>query len=339
MTTFLITGVAGFVGFSLAKRLLGEGHAVVGMDNLNDYYDPALKRARVAVLEGMGGAFSFHEMDLADEAGVTALMLASKPSVVLHVGAQASVRYGLRNQVAYLNSNLVGHFNMLAACKALQEQEGCLRHVLYASSSSVYGGNAKPGEETVAFAEIDNVMQPQSLYAATKLADEVMTEAWCHQFKGSAGAFVASGLRFFTVYGPWGRPDMSPMLFASAMLDGRAIPLFNGGDLWRDFTYIDDIVEAVVRLVDAPPARGHEVYNLGNQNPVRMDDFVRVMGEVLGREPVVEMREWPPTEVYKTYADTRKLQAAVGWSPRTELRDGLARFAEWYVPLHGTYRV
>lgn len=339
MTTYFITGVAGFVGFSLARRLLGEGHAVVGMDNLNGYYDPALKRARVAELEGLGGGFAFHEMDLADGAAVTALMLKAKPEVVLHMGAQASVRYGLVNQVAYLNSNLVGHFHILAACKALQEHEGCLKHLLYASSSSVYGGNAKPGEDTAAFCETDNVMQPQSLYAATKLADEVVTEAWVHQFKGSAGAFVASGLRFFTVYGPWGRPDMSPMLFASAILEGRPIPLFNGGDLWRDFTYIDDIVEAVVRLADAPPARGHEVYNLGNQNPVRMDEFVRVMGEVLDKQPVVEMREWPPTEVYKTFADTRKLQAAVGWAPATPLRDGLRRFAAWYVPVHGRYKV
>ncbi|MCP5405604.1 MAG: GDP-mannose 4,6-dehydratase [Pseudomonadaceae bacterium] len=337
--TIFITGVAGFIGFSLAKRLLGEGKQVVGIDNLNDYYDPTLKQARLDELAKLGGNFAFHKTDLADASSLTALMLSTKPSVVLHVGAQASVRYGLTNQVAYLNSNLIGHFNILAACKALQEQEGCLAHLLYASSSSVYGGNAKPGEDTKAFCETDNVMEPQSLYAATKLADEAMTEAWCHQFKGSKGWFPASGLRFFTVYGPWGRPDMSPVLFASAMLDGRAIPLFNGGDLWRDFTYIDDIVEAVVRLMDTPPARGHEVYNLGNQNPVRMDEFVQVLGNVLGKQPLVDAKPWPPTEVYKTFADTRKLHAAIGWAPATPLQDGLQRFADWYVAWHGKFKV
>jgi UDP-glucuronate 4-epimerase len=250
------------------------------------------------------------------------------------VGAQASVRYGLTNQVAYLNSNLIGHFNILAACKALQEQHGCLQHLLYASSSSVYGGNEK-----VPFCEDDNVSHPQSLYAASKLADEVITESWVHQFKGNKGWFPASGLRFFTVYGPWGRPDMSPMLFANAMMRGQPIPLYNNGDLWRDFTYIDDIVEAVVRLMPCVPARGHEVYNLGNQNPVRMSDFVQVMGDVLGKVPVVDNKPWPPTEVYKTFADTSKLKAAVGWAPRTELQDGLTRFAAWYGGVHGTFRI
>ncbi|MFZ2587874.1 MAG: GDP-mannose 4,6-dehydratase [Alphaproteobacteria bacterium] len=334
MKTALITGVAGFVGFSVAKRLLGDGWRVVGMDNLNDYYDPALKTLRLEALRGLGGSFEFTKLDLADAEGVLALVLRAKPSHVVHVGAQASVRYGLKHQRVYLDSNLTGHFNMLAACKALQEQYGGLEHLLYASSSSVYGGNEK-----VPFCEDDAVMHPQSLYAATKVADELVTEAWVHQFKGSEGAFVATGMRFFTVYGPWGRPDMSPLLFAEAVMEGKAIPLYNSGDLWRDFTYIDDIVEAVVRLMPVKPARGHEVYNLGNQNPIKMTDFVRVMGEVVGREPVVDNKPWPPTEVYKTYADTSKLKAAVGWAPSTELKDGLTRLIGWYTGVRGRFKV
>jgi UDP-glucuronate 4-epimerase len=339
MRTALVTGVAGFVGMATAARLLADGWRVVGFDNLNDYYDPTLKEARLAHLRGLpqAGNFSFHKLDLADAAGVLKLVVETQPEVVIHLGAQASVRYGLKNQVAYLNSNLIGHFNMLAACKALNEASpGTLKHLLYASSSSVYGGNEK-----VPFEETDDVSNPQSLYAATKAADELVTHAWVNQFTGSQGAFPASGMRFFTVYGPWGRPDMSPMIFASAILNGTAIPLYNKGDLWRDFTYIDDIVEAIVRLIPALPKGkvAHEVYNLGNQSPVRMDDFVAVMGKVLGKEPVVDLREWPPTEVYKTYASTAKLQAAVGWAPSTSLEAGLSKFVAWYTPRHATIKV
>jgi UDP-glucuronate 4-epimerase len=195
--------------------------------------------------------------------------------------------------------------------------------LLYASSSSVYGANEK-----VPFSETDDVGQPVSLYAATKLADELLTKAWCHQF-----GLKATGLRFFTVYGPWGRPDMSPMIFATAISEGREIPLFNGGDLWRDFTFIDDIVEALMRLMRAPE-RKHSIYNLGNQAPVRMDEFVQVMSHVLGKKAKIKREKWPPTEVYKTYADTSALKKKVGWAPKTRLEDGLKVFAEWFVPWH-----
>lgn len=339
MRTALVTGVAGFVGMATAARLLRDGWRVVGFDNLNDYYDVSLKEARLENLRGLpqGGNFVFHKLDLADAAGVLALVMDTKPEVVIHLGAQASVRYGMKNQKVYLESNLVGHFNILAACKALNEAApGHMPHLLYASSSSVYGGNEK-----VPFEETDDVSSPQSLYAATKRADELVTHAWVNQFVGTPGAFAASGMRFFTVYGPWGRPDMSAMLFAHAILEGKPIQLFNKGDLWRDFTFIDDIVEAIVQLIPARPAGkvAHEVYNLGNQNPVRMDTFVEVMAKAIGKEPVVDLREWPPTEVYKTYASTAKLQAAVGWVPATALDEGLAKFVTWYKPRHGTIRV
>lgn len=334
MKTAIVTGVAGFVGMATAERLLADGWTVVGFDNLNAYYDVTLKDARIAHLQSLPQAanFTFQKLDLADAAGVLKLVLETKPEVVIHLGAQASVRYGLKNQVAYLDSNLIGHFNMLAACKALNEAApGTLTHLLYASSSSVYGSNEK-----VPFEETDDVSHPQSLYAATKRADELVTHAWVNQFTGSDGAFPATAMRFFTVYGPWGRPDMSPMIFAKAILDGSPIPLFNKGDLWRDFTYIDDIVEAIVRLIPALPTGkvAHEIYNLGNQSPVRMDAFVATMAKAIGKEPVVDLREWPPTEVYKTYASTAKLQAAVGWVPATSLEAGLSKFVEWYRPYH-----
>lgn len=337
--TALVTGAAGFIGAALAERLLAMGYKVVGVDNLNTYYDPKLKRLRLKHLAGLKNAnnFTFKKLDLANAAAVRKLMLAARPSVVLHMGAQAGVRYGLVNQQTYLESNLIGHFNILAACKALNEAKpGTLQHLLYASSSSVYGGNEK-----TPFSEADEVSRPQSLYASTKRADELITYAWCNQFVGSKGAFPATGLRFFTVYGPWGRPDMSPVMFANAILTGKPIQMFNKGDLWRDFTYIDDIVEAVIRLIPAAPKgkAPHEVYNLGNQTPVRMDAFVAALSKVLGKKPVLKMREWPPTEVYKTYASTAKLKKAVGWAPSTKLEDGLRRMADWYKPMHGKFKV
>lgn len=336
MKTVLVTGVAGFVGAAVAARLLGEGYRVVGLDNLNDYYDPALKEARLERLRGLGGDFVFHKLDLAERDGVIALFAETRAEVVVHLGAQASVRYGLKNPLAYLNSNLIGHFNVLEACRQQGEGGYPVRHLLYASSSSVYGANEK-----IPFEETDDVSRPQSLYAATKRADELITHAWCHQFAGQPGAFPATGLRFFTVYGPWGRPDMSPMIFARAIVDGTAIPLFNSGDLWRDFTFVDDIVEAIVRLMPVLPmahdngGTPHTVYNLGNQNPVRMTDFVATLALALGTEAKVDNLPWPPTEVYRTYADTSRLRAAVGWAPATSLEDGLDAFAGWYRGWHG----
>ena len=328
--TALVTGNAGFVGAALTERLLAEGWTVIGLDNVNDYYSPALKEARLAHLAALpnGQNFHFHKLNLTDRDAIVQLALATKPSVIVHLAAQASVRYGITHQIPYLESNLIGHFNMLAAGKALADAGAPLLHFLYASSSSVYGANAQPGEDTIPFSETDDVSRPVSLYAATKRADEMISHAWAHQF-----AMPSSGLRFFTVYGPWGRPDMSPLIFTKAILEGKPIPLYNKGDLWRDFTYIDDIIEAIVRLIPTPPAADptpHMVYNLGNQSPVQMLDFVQTLARVLGKEAVLDLQGWPATEVYKTFADTSRLKAAVGWAPSTKLEDGLTKLADWY---------
>lgn len=323
--TVLVTGVAGFVGFAVAQRLLAEGWQVTGLDNLNDYYDVTLKEARLAELatHPQAANFTFHRLCLTQRDDVMALATQTKPEVIIHLAAQAGVRYGLVNQQAYLESNLIGHFTVLQACKALADEGHPVSHLLYASSSSVYGANEKtPFEET------DDVGRPVSLYAATKRADELLTHAWSHQFKQPA-----SGLRFFTVYGPWGRPDMTPLMFTQAIHTGQPIKLFNSGDLWRDFTYIDDIVEAVVRLIPVVPEANptpHTFYNLGNQNPVRMSAFVHTLEEVTGKKAVVENQPWPPTEVYKTCADTARLHAAIGWAPNTPLKTGLENLNTWY---------
>jgi UDP-glucuronate 4-epimerase len=336
MNTICITGTAGFIGHALATALLKQGFAVAGLDNVNDYYDVSLKRARLADLTvtaaATGSAYSFTETDLTNAGAVNAWLLHHKPSHVVHLAAQAGVRYGLVNQQVYLESNLIGHFNMLAGLKALTDAGHPVRHFLYASSSSVYGA-----QEHVPFTETDNVSKPLSLYAATKRANEMVSHAWANQFN-----LPSTGLRFFTVYGPWGRPDMSPMLFASAILNGTPIPLYNHGDLWRDFTYVDDIVQAIILLLDKPPSAAtdngipHRILNLGNQNPVRIDAYVKIMGNVFGKEPIVNLLPKPATEVYRTYADTSALHALVGWAPSTPLAEGLKNFATWYAPRHSS---
>ncbi|PZP39409.1 MAG: hypothetical protein DI585_04185 [Pseudomonas fluorescens] len=326
----LVTGAAGFIGAAVAERLLTEGWKVVGLDNINDYYTPVLKDARLAHLHTHpdAEAFNFHKICLTDRQALIDLMTTTKPAVIIHLAAQAGVRYGLTHQVPYLESNLIGHFNMMAAAKALADMGAPVEHFLYASSSSVYGANAQPGIETMPFSESDDVSRPVSLYAATKRADEMLTHAWSHQF-----GMPATGLRFFTVYGPWGRPDMTPLMFTRNIMAGQKIPLFNHGDLWRDFTYIDDIVEAIIRLIPTLPEAAptpHAIYNLGNQSPVQMLNFVQTLSQVLGKSADLDLREWPATEVYKTFANTSRLKNAVGWAPHTALEDGLARLAEWY---------
>ncbi len=325
MATYLVTGVAGFIGAALSERLLKEGHMVYGFDNLNDYYDVSLKKERVARLQNMSDRFTFEKIDLADMPKLSQFIEKAQPEYILHVGAQASVRYALNNPRAYLNSNLIGHFNILEIARKLTD-EGVLQHMVYASTSSVYGGNEK-----VPFEETDDVSKPQSLYAATKYADELMTYSYCNMF-----GLTATAVRFFTVYGPWGRPDMSPMIFGSAILDSRSIPLFNKGDLWRDFTYIDDIVEGVLRLSKHLPKGKvkHNLYNMGNCNPIQMLKFVEIMEEIFGKKAKLDLQDWPPTEVYKTFADTAKLEAAIGWTPSTDLKTGLVHFAEWFVPYY-----
>lgn len=327
--TILITGAAGFIGHACATRLLREGWHVVGLDNLNDYYSPALKQARLddVASHPQAANFQFHMLDLTDLEALNALVLEAKPQVILHLAAQAGVRYGMVHQQPYLASNLIGHFNVLQAAKTLADAGHAPAHMLYASSSSVYGN--REGEDTNAgFAETDDIMQPQSLYAATKVADEALSYAWANQFK-----IPLTGLRFFTVYGPWGRPDMSPLMFTRAMHTGTPITLFNGGDLWRDFTYIDDVVEAITRLIEKAPAgkTPHEVYNIGNQNPTKLTDYIAALEEATALKANVVNAPRPATEVFRTAANTQKLKAAIGWAPYTPLVEGLKKLNAWYI--------
>jgi UDP-glucuronate 4-epimerase len=325
--TIFITGAAGFIGHACATRLLAEGWQVVGIDNLNDYYSPALKQARLDDLAAHPQAqnFTFTHLDLTDLEGLNTLVLEAKPQVILHLAAQAGVRFGMVQQQPYLASNLIGHFNVLQAAKVLADAGHPLTHLLYASSSSVYGNRE---DEKTGFTETDSVMQPQSLYAATKVADEALSYAWANQFK-----IPCTGLRFFTVYGPWGRPDMSPLMFTRALHEGAPITLFNNGDLWRDFTYIDDVVEAIVRLIPHAPngTTPHTIFNIGNQNPTKLNDYIEALEVATGCKANVHNAPRPATEVYRTAANTEKLKAAIGWAPATPLVAGLKRLNTWYI--------
>jgi len=309
----LVTGAAGFIGFHLVQRLLGRGDEVVGLDNLNAYYPVVLKEARLAQIDSE--RFRFVRMDLADREALPALFAAERFDAVVNLAAQAGVRYSVENPWAYVDSNVVGFLNILECCRHYP-----VRHLVYASSSSVYGGNEK-----TPFSEEDRVDNPVSLYAATKKADELMAGCYCHLY-----GLKATGLRFFTVYGPWGRPDMSPMLFASAILAGKPIKVFNHGDMLRDFTYIDDIVEGVVRVLDRVPDR-HEVFNIGCSSPVKLMDFISEMERALGREADKVMLPMQPGDVYRTYADTGKLERELGYKPSVKLREGIGRFVDWYL--------
>ncbi len=317
--TVLVTGAAGFVGSYVAARLAGMGHRVVGCDNFNDYYDPQLKHDRVAALLQPAGV-ECEKIDIADAAQLRALFERVRPELVVHLAAQAGVRYSLQNPDAYIQSNLVGFGNILEACRHHQ-----VEHLLYASSSSVYGSNAK-----VPFSEADQVDEPVSLYAATKKANELMAYSYSHLY-----GFPATGLRFFTVYGPWGRPDMAYFSFTEKMLRGEKIPVFAEGKLTRDFTYIDDIVEGVVRLLFKPQPAGtgkarHAVFNIGNNQPVMVLDFVRTLERVLGTEAVLDFQPMQAGDVPATHADTGRLQAWVGYKPATPLETGLTRYRDWY---------
>jgi UDP-glucuronate 4-epimerase len=326
----LVTGAAGFIGYHVALRLLQQGRRVVGLDNLNAYYDPALKRARLAQLAPFS-EFRFEQIDLADRAAMAALFAAQLFPYVVHLGAQAGVRYSLTDPHAYVDSNLAGFLNVLEGCR----NSSC-RHLLYASSSSVYGGNTK-----IPFSTAHNVDHPLNLYGATKKANELMAHAYAHLFN-----LPATGLRFFTVYGPWGRPDMALWLFTEAILNGKPIRLFNGGRMKRDFTYIDDVVEAVVRLIDRPavpdPGWSGEapraatsfapwrVYNIGNHTPVEVTDVVRLIEQATGKQAIRENLPMQPGEVPETCADVTDLQAAVGFAPNTPIAEGVRRFVDWY---------
>ncbi len=312
----LVTGVAGFIGMHCAKRLLARGDQVVGVDNLNPYYSVKLKKDRLKQLAATK-RFRFARMDISGK-GLERIFRKEKPQLVLHLAAQAGVRYSLENPAAYVQSNLVGFANLLEACRAHPP-----RHLVFASSSSVYGSNPD-----LPWSETHNVDGPVSLYAATKKSNELTAHVYSHLY-----GLNATGLRYFTVYGPWGRPDMSPMLFANAILRGKPINVFNRGDMQRDFTYIDDIVEGTLRVLDKP-AR-YAIYNIGNHAPVGLLDYIKVLERVLGKKAKLKLQPMQPGDVKATYADTRALAAAVGFSPSTPLEQGLARFAEWF---KGYYR-
>jgi UDP-glucuronate 4-epimerase len=315
MRVFL-TGCAGFIGMHCALRLLARGDEVLGADSLTPYYSVELKQDRLRRLEAQRG-FRFEQKDLAANDACMRLMESWRPDAVLHLAAQPGVRYSLENPGSYIQSNLVAFANLLESCRRHPP-----RHLVYASSSSVYGANAK-----LPWSEGDNVDHPISLYAATKKANELMAHVASHLH-----GVPASGLRYFTVYGPWGRPDMSPMLFARAIMEGRPIQVFNHGDMRRDFTYVDDAVEATLRVLDAPPSATppHRVLNVGNHQPVGLLDYIALLEDALGRKAEKQMLPMQPGDVPATYADTRALQAAVGFAPATPLQEGLARFAEWF---------
>jgi UDP-glucuronate 4-epimerase len=312
----LVTGAAGFIGMHCAERLLARGDEVIGADNLSSYYAVQLKQDRLRRLEGRSG-FRFERTDLADAAALEPLFAATQPELVLHLAAQPGVRASLERPAATVQANLVAFANLLECCRRHPP-----RHLVYASSSSVYGSNAK-----LPWSETDNVDHPVSLYAATKKANELMAHVYSH-----VHGLAATGLRYFTVYGPWGRPDMSPMLFADALMQGRPIQVYNHGDMQRDFTYIDDVVEGTLRVLDRPPSGTppYRLFNIGNHQPVPLLDYIAALERAFGRQAKKEMRPMQPGDIRATFADTRALAQAVGFAPSTPLAQGLACFADWY---------
>ncbi|HEI8864832.1 NAD-dependent epimerase [Serratia sp. AKBS12] len=326
----LVTGAAGFIGYHVAERLLAAGHQVVGIDNLNDYYDVSLKTARLDLLAGKP-AFQFLMLDLADRDGMAALFAEQQFQRVIHLGAQAGVRYSLENPMAYADSNLIGHLNVLEGCR-----HNKVEHLLYASSSSVYGLNRK-----LPFSTEDSVDHPVSLYAATKKANELMSHSYSHLY-----GLPTTGLRFFTVYGPWGRPDMALFKFTKAILAGDSIDVYNHGEMQRDFTYIDDIAEAIVRLQDVIPQANadwsveqgspatssapYHVYNIGNSSPVKLMEYIQALENALGITARKNMLPMQPGDVLDTSADTVELYRDIGFKPATSVEDGVKRFVDWY---------
>ncbi len=326
----LVTGAAGFIGFHVARRLLDDGREVIGVDNLSPYYDPKLKQARLTRLSDVKN-FKFVRLDLADRAATAALFAEYRFPFVIHLAAQAGVRHSLTDPHAYAEGNLTGFLNVLEGCR----HQGC-RHLVYASSSSVYGANTK-----MPFRTTDNVDHPLSLYGASKKANELMAHSYAYLFN-----LPATGLRFFTVYGPWGRPDMALWIFTAAIASGKPIKLFNHGKMRRDFTYIDDVVQAVVRLIDRPaqgdpqwsgykpdPARSSapwRVYNIGNSNPVGLLDLVDLLEQALGKKAIRELLPMQPGDVPATYADIDDLTRDVGFRPSTSIAEGVKRFVTWY---------
>jgi UDP-glucuronate 4-epimerase len=330
----LVTGAAGFIGFHVVQRLLAAGRKVVGLDIVNDYYDPSLKEARLEILR-RDPNFVFEKLDLADRAAIKSLFAQHRFPVVIHLAAQAGVRYSLENHHAYIDANIEGFINVLEGCR----HNGC-GHLLFASSSSVYGANTK-----LPFSVNDNVDHPISLYAASKKANELMAHTYSHLYR-----VPATGLRFFTVYGPWGRPDMAMFIFAKAILSGAPIKLFNHGNMRRDFTFVEDVSEAIVRLVDRPPQGNPDwsgdrpdpssslapwkIYNIGNNNPEDLMYVISVLEKEFGRTAQKEMLPMQPGDVPATYADVDDLARDIGFRPATRIEDGIMRFAKWYREYH-----
>ncbi|MDJ0685832.1 MAG: SDR family NAD(P)-dependent oxidoreductase [Alphaproteobacteria bacterium] len=325
--TVLVTGAAGFIGMSVSHALMDRGERVLGVDNLNDYYDVTLKEARLASLQKRN-AFSFAKADIADEDALDAAVADfADIDRVVHLAAQAGVRYSLENPRAYIRANISGHLNLLEFARA----RPALKHLVYASSSSVYGGNTK-----LPFSVDDSVDHPVSLYAATKKSDELMSQAYAHLYRTPM-----TGLRFFTVYGPWGRPDMSAFIFAKKILAGEPIPVFNNGEMQRDFTYIDDIVAGVLAALDRPPnaeddaEAPHRVYNLGNNKPEPLMGMIAKLEAALGKKAMIDFQPMQPGDVPATYADIEASRRDLGFEPRTGLEQGLSRFADWFRTYHG----
>ena len=331
----LVTGSAGFCGMHATARLLDRGVEVVGIDNLNAYYDPQLKKARLQTLSGTAG-FQFMPLDICDSEQMKTLFASHKFDRVLHLAAQPGVRYSLTHPEAYIQSNLVGFANILECCR-----RNDIEHLVYASSSSVYGANTK-----IPFAETDAADHPVSLYAATKKANELLAHSYSHLY-----GLPTTGLRFFTVYGPWGRPDMSPWLFTSAILEGRPIKVFNHGRMLRDFTYVEDIAEATLRLLDRPPTRNPDydhmnpapdtsdapfrIYNVGNQNPIPLMNFISTLEQAIGREAIKEYLPMQPGDLEVTRADVTALKRDTGFEPATPIGEGIGHWVEWYKTYHG----
>lgn len=326
MSNLLITGAAGFIGSSVARALLARGEKIVGIDNFSPYYDVDLKRARLATLAGQPD-FTFHEIDITDRVGLEKLWVTQGPFLrVIHLAAQPGVRYSLENPYEYVRTNVMGHLTVLEMCRHTQNFE----HLVYASSSSVYGGNTK-----LPFAVEDDVNTPLSLYAATKRSDELMGHTYAHLY-----GIPQTGLRFFTVYGPWGRPDMAPFIFTRAILAGEKLPVFNHGDMRRDFTFIDDIVTGVIGALDHPPEKDgtappHRVLNIGNNRSEKLMDFIAEIEKALGLKATLDMLPMQPGDVPETYADIAATSDITGFTPTTPIGTGVPKFIEWYKGYYG----
>jgi len=327
----LVTGAAGFIGFNVSRHLLTRGDTVFGIDSLNDYYDVTLKHARLAELATLGAGFTFKQVDFSDHVALDAALDGEAFDRIVHLGAQAGVRYSIENPRAYLQANLAGHLNMIEVARHRQ-----VEHMVYASSSSVYGGN-----DTLPFRVEDRVDQPLSLYAATKKADELMSETYAHLYR-----IPLTGLRFFTVYGPWGRPDMAMWLFTKAIFDGRPIDVFGEGNMRRDFTYIDDIVAGIIACVDNPPADDgalkaggsvspHRIYNIGNSRSEDLGEMISLIERECGRPAERRLLPMQPGDVRDTFADIGAIQHDLGYEPRTTIAEGVPRFVQWYREYHG----